>query len=42
MSNIVYRILLPKRTCDYVNMCGTDGKIIVDVSCSNVTDYLNI
>jgi len=42
MSNIVCRIFLPKCTCDYVKMCGTDSKFIVDVSCCNVIDSLNI
>jgi hypothetical protein len=39
---ILYKTMFPKCTRDYVNMCVTDGKFIVDISCSNVNDSLKI
>jgi len=34
--------IVPKFTRDYVNICATDGKFIVDISCSSVNDTLKI
>ena len=39
---IVYRTLLLQCTRDHVNMCATGGKIIIDISCSSVSDSLDI
>jgi hypothetical protein len=40
--HVTYRTLFLKCTCDYVNMCVTDDKFIVDISCSDVNDSLKI
>jgi hypothetical protein len=40
--HIVYQILFLKFSHDYMIMCATDGKLIVDISCSNVNDSLKI
>jgi len=39
---ILHKTLFPKYTRDYVNMCATDCKFIVDISCSNVNNSLKI
>jgi hypothetical protein len=39
---ILYKTLFPKCTRDYVNMCVTDSKFIVDISCSNINIFLKI